>query len=178
MIYTRQGDHGNTKLFTGQVVSKASPVIEFIGLIDELSSMIGVCVSLLDDVDDSEVSEIVDFSTEIEILEEIQHDLYVIGAIAAGSNLEFDTKKEVSNVEAIIDDYEKLLKPLKRFILPGGDIAAANIHLARAKARQIERMAVSVKSKSLLVILPYLNRLSDLLFNMARYINLKMGVSE
>lgn len=177
MIYTRQGDKGNTKLFTGQVVPKSSPIIEFAGLIDELSSLIGLCISYLDEADDDN-EEVIDFSLEIDILLEIQNDLYLIGAIASGAGSEFNTEKEVSNIEATIDDYEKLLKPLKKFILPGGDIAAANVHLARAKARQIERMAVSVNSNSLLVILPYLNRLSDLLFVMARYINYKMGVSE
>jgi len=178
MIYTRQGDRGNTKLFTGQVVSKDSPIIEFIGLIDELSSMIGLCVSFLDDTEGNNDSDIVDFSPEIDILKDFQKDLRIIGAIASGSKLKFDTKTEVSNIEKTIDDYEKLLKPLDNFILPGGDIVASHIHLARAKSRQIERMAVSVNSKSLLTILPYLNRLSDLLFVIARYINYKLGFEE
>lgn len=174
MIYTREGDTGNTKLYGGIVVSKYSPVVEFIGLIDELSSIIGLCVSSLEDVEDGQFS----FDEEVEVLLEIQRDFHKIGAIVSGYGSEFNTIFEVSNIEETINDYEKLLKPLKKFILPGGSVPSSYLHLARTKTRQVERSAVAMNSKSLMQILPYLNRLSDLLFVMARYVNKTMDYDE
>lgn len=171
-IYTRTGDKGETGLASGQRISKASPVIDFIGDLDELNSMLGVCIAMLGDEEDY------DFDAEIEVLEEIQNDLFVVGAIAAGSKKSFDSIQEVSNIEETIDDYEKLLPKLHNFILPGGSLVAANIHYARSLVRELERKLVSLKSDSIAPFIPYLNRLSDLLFVMARYVNREMGFKE
>ena len=171
-IYTKTGDGGNTGLANGQRVSKDSKVIEFVGLLDELNSLLGVCVSEL-----YEVSNF-DFKPEIDVIEEIQKDLFVVGSISVGAKIKFDSAAEVENIEKTIDDYEKLLPKLKNFILPGGSTSAAQIHLARTYARKVERFAVSLKSLSIQPFLPYLNRLSDLLFVMARYINFKEKIQE
>lgn len=171
-IYTRTGDKGATGLANGQRVSKDSKIIEFVGLLDELSSSIGICVSVLYEVED------LDFKEEIEVLEEIQRDLFVVGAIAVGGRVRFDAAAEVGNIEKTIDDYEKLLLQLTNFILPGGSTSAAHIHFARTFARKVERFAVSLKSPSIELFLSYLNRLSDLLFVMARYVNFKEKTPE
>lgn len=170
-IYTRTGDKGATGLANGQRVQKDSKVIEFIGLLDELNSYLGICVSHLYEAD-------FDFSQDIDVLEEIQKDLFVVGAICAGGKLKFDSLKEVENIEKTIDDYEKLLPRLTNFILPGGCLASSHIHYARTFARKVERYAVSLKSPSVETFLPYLNRLSDLLFVMARYVNRKEKIEE
>lgn len=174
-IYTRTGDEGKTGLATGQRVSKDSKVIEFVGSLDELNALVGVCIAEIDAIEDADDDE---FTNEAEVLEDIQRDLFVVGAIAVGANLSFTAGREVSNIEATIDDYEKLLPKLKNFILPGGSKAAASIHHARTIVRKIERQAVALKSPSVEPFLPYLNRLSDLLFVMARYINHKTGIPE
>jgi cob(I)alamin adenosyltransferase len=172
-IYTRTGDKGETGLANGQRVAKDSAVIDFIGNLDELNAFLGMCVSLLYEDGTQE-----DFNVEIEILESIQKDLFKVGAIAAGSKMVFDSSKEVSNIEETINDYEKILPKLKNFILPGGGPAAAQIHITRTLVRRIERQAVALKSKSIHPFLPYLNRLSDLLFVMARYVNFKLKIQE
>lgn len=172
-IYTRTGDKGETGLANGQRVPKDSKVIEFVGSLDELNALIGVCIADIDTIEED-----IDFTEEAEVLEDIQRDLFIVGAIAVGAGLDFTADREVSNIEATIDDYDKLLPKLKNFILPGGSKPASTIHHARTVVRRIERQAVALKSPSVEPFLPYLNRLSDLLFVMARYVNHKMGVPE
>ena len=174
-IYTRTGDKGETGLANGQRVSKDSVVIEFLGNLDELNASIGLCVSNLYD---EELANDEDFKIEIEVLESIQKDLFKVGAIAAGSNMVFNSQSEVSNMEETINDYEELIPKLKNFILPGGCLSGSQLHLTRTLVRKIEREAVSLKSKSVEPFLPYLNRLSDLLFVMARYVNFKTKTRE
>lgn len=171
-IYTRTGDKGETGLANGQRVPKNSPVINFVGHLDELNALIGMCISELDLIDEP------DFSAEADILEEIQKDLFIVGAVAVGAKLDFDSYKEVLNIEKTIDDYEKILPKLKNFILPGGSKVAALIHFTRTNVRNVERGAVALKSPSVQPFLPYLNRLSDLLFCIARYVNRKLQVDE
>ena len=171
-IYTKTGDRGETGLASGQRISKASPVINFVGLLDELNALLGICVAKLDEVDEF------DFSTESEVLEDIQRDLFIVGAAAVGAKVSFNSASEVANIEKTIDDYERLVPRLKNFILPGGSTASAHLHHTRTIARKIERHAVSLNSKSIEPFLPYLNRLSDLLFIMARYVNLKSKIGE
>lgn len=171
-IYTRTGDGGDTSLANGQRINKSSPVIDFVGDLDELNSSLGLCVSYLS------IEKKADFSIEIDILKEIQGDLFKVGAIAAGSNLVFDSSTEVSNIEKTIDDYEDILAPLKNFILPGGSIAGSQLHYTRTLVRKLERKLVALESQSVMQFLPYLNRLSDLLFVMARFVNHKLDQSE
>ena len=174
-IYTRSGDKGTTGLANGQRVSKDSAVIEFVGSLDELNASLGLCVAFLKKERDFQKNK---FNLEVEVLESIQSDIFVVGAIAAGAEMTFDSAVETSNIEKTIDDYENINAPLKNFILPGGSVSSSQIHLTRTFARKIERQAVGLKSESVEAFLPYLNRLSDLLFVMARYINTKLAIKE
>lgn len=169
-IYTRTGDQGTTSLYSNQRVSKGSAVIDFIGSLDELNARLGMCVSSLSELDG--------FDEEIDVLQEIQSDLFRVGAVAAGANIKFYSVKETENIEKTIDDYDKLLPKLKNFILPGGSVQGADLHHARTNVRKIERDAIRFKSASIMSFVPYLNRLSDLLFVMARYVNSKTGKKE
>ncbi len=171
-IYTRTGDKGETGLANGQRISKSSAVIDFVGDLDELNSAIGICVALL------RLIKSRNFEEEIEILEEIQKDLFKVGAIGAGANIKFDAKHEIENIEKTIDDYEKILPKLKNFILPGGSTAGAQLHYTRTLVRKIERKLVALKSESVMEFMPYVNRLSDLLFVMARFVNYQLKIDE
>ncbi len=165
-IYTRKGDKGETSFFGGKRVLKNSLRIETYGTVDELNSIVGVCRSL------NTVSEIDG------ILERIQNDLFVLGAELATVSPPKKSSprilaKDISRLEMEIDTIEALLKPLKHFILPGGNRTAAMIHFARTVCRRAERLAVSLSRKESVsdVSVAYLNRLSDLLFVLARRIN-------
>ncbi len=171
-LYTRTGDKGETSLATGQRVRKDSPIIDFVGQLDELNAILGLCVANLDAIEGSK------FKIEIEILESIQKDLFIVGAIATGAKLEFTSEEEIKNIEKTIDDFEKILPKLTNFILPGGSKTGAMIHFARTNVRNVERAAVAINSPSMQIFLPYLNRLSDLLFMIARYVNIKLGYKE
>lgn len=172
-IYTRTGDDGTTGLIGGKRVTKDSPRIEACGALDELNAAIGVARSqtLPDNVD--------------RVLKLVQEVLFTIGTelvsskeIGAGSTRLGD--EEVRNLEREIDTFESGLAPLKQFILPGGTTAGAQLHMVRALVRRTERRCVSLAGTEKLnpKILRYLNRLSDLCFVLARYINQKQSVSE
>ena len=163
-IYTRRGDKGETALFGGKRVPKDSLRIEAFGTVDELNSVIGICRSLKP-------------AGELDkILEQIQHDLFGLGADLAWVKTLSEKKGEriraadVDRLEQQIDKIEGKLRPLKNFILPGGSAPASMIHFARTVCRRAERLLVRLarteKGGELPVI--YLNRLSDLLFVMAR----------
>ncbi len=172
-IYTRTGDDGTTGLIGGKRVTKDSPRIEACGALDELNAAIGVARSqtLPDDVDRA--------------LKLVQEILFMIGTELAWSK-ETDAGRmrlgdeEVRNLEREIDTFESGLAPLKQFILPGGTPAGAQLHLVRALARRTERRCVSLAGTEKLnpKILRYLNRLSDLCFVLARYINQQQSVLE
>ena len=170
-IYTKTGDKGNTKVFdkkTGQLtkISKDSCKISSIGAIDELNSYLGVVKS----VSDAEVAVFV---------EEIQANLFVINSILAGGKLKF-TSLKVKKLERQIDIWEGALPVLKNFIFYGGGTSASNIFYARALCRRAERELVSYAKiyKVNQSIFKYVNRLSDYLFMMARYINFKNNIEE
>ncbi len=175
-IYTRTGDKGQTSLASGKRVSKASDRVDAYGTVDEFSSMLGVVIAHLN-------------ASEREIkkeLENIQHDLFAIGAVLAspaGKNQEVRSKnlgKRVETFERVIDRLTKTLPPLKNFILPGGGKAGAFLHMARTVCRRAERhiIALSQKEQVDAGIIPYFNRLSDLLFTMARFVNQKQKKKE
>jgi len=172
-IYTRTGDDGTTGLIGGKRVSKDSPRIEACGSLDEVNALLGVVRShaLPDRVD--------------KILSIIQEHLFTIGAeLATPEGTERKGKElgdeEVRKLESEIDIFEEGLQPLKQFILPGGAPAGGELHLARAVARRAERHCVSLSrfEKINPRILSYLNRLSDLLFVLARYVNLQQSALE
>lgn len=174
-IYTKTGDKGETGLFGGRRVSKASPRVEAYGTVDELNAFIGLARSY------SSESDIRD------MLVEIQRNLFELGADLA-TPIEVQSTRpiprisdvEVSNVEQAIDRLESKLEPVRRFILPSGHPEAAVLHTARAVCRRAERLvvALSIRESVNPKVIIYLNRLSDLLFEMARTVNARKAVSE
>ena len=173
-IYTKTGDRGQTSLFGGTKVSKASARIVAYGTVDELNCAIGFCRAL-------GVPAGVDA-----FLKRIQNDLFRLGAeLASGEGAPPPTappvgEAEVAELERMIDGMEAELPPLKNFILPGGTPAGAAAHLARAVCRRAERLVVelSEKEKVRSEVVVYLNRLSDALFVASRRINALSGASE
>jgi cob(I)alamin adenosyltransferase len=177
-IYTRSGDSGDTGLFGGQRVRKDDVRVEAYGTVDELNALLGVAVSVSQDPDLAR------------LLTHIQHDLFSLGADLATpeSAGEKHGRAVVSRVddgaatrlEHEIDRLESELAPLNRFILPGGSPLAAQLHLARTVCRRAERRCVRVLDSETVNpnIVRYLNRLSDLLFVMARAANARAGVQD
>jgi cob(I)alamin adenosyltransferase len=175
-IYTKTGDKGETSLLGGNRVHKDDLRIEAYGTVDELNSVIGIVRSM-------KAPRTVD-----RILERIQNDLFIVGAdLAAPLSLSRRTAKvpridrrRISAIEAIIDQIQRKLPPLKRFILPGGSQVSSHLHLARAVCRRAERRTVQLGRAQKInpSILSYLNRLSDLLFILARSANQKARAKE
>jgi cob(I)alamin adenosyltransferase len=175
-IYTKTGDLGKTSLIGGTRVPKSDLRIESYGTIDELNSFIGF---IGDQVTDERSKK---------ILREVQDRLFTIG-----SSLACDPEKEpkmklpdlkeedVRLLESEIDEMNKVLRPMKSFILPGGSMAISSAHLARCVCRRAERNCVGMIEHEMFVdplIVKYLNRLSDYLFVLARYIGHLTGVAE
>lgn len=171
-IYTRTGDSGETSLANGNRVPKSSELIMFVGALDELNSHLGICNSHMRNNSEN------DFSNEILIIESIQNDLFVIGSISAAANLNFDVEKSVSRLENFIDQYEEILPKLTNFILPGGSLESSKVQLARACCRRTELLGHTISYSDIKNLMPYLNRLSDFLFVLARYLNHKQGIVE
>jgi len=170
-IYTRTGDTGQTSLFGGSRVAKSDPRIEAYGTVDELSSFIGVARA-------SSVPQSVD-----EQLRQAQLDLFEIGAHLASPGTSRFPGVEVSRIEDLehaIDAMTSELAPLTSFILPGGALAAAHLHVARTVCRRAERLVVALQDDSAATksTIAYLNRLSDYLFVAARFANFKAGVPD
>ncbi|MBI3620405.1 cob(I)yrinic acid a,c-diamide adenosyltransferase [Candidatus Roizmanbacteria bacterium] len=167
-IYTKTGDGGTTALFGGQRLSKGDLRIETYGKLDELTSFLGLVISKIKKKE------------EKILLLTIQKELYEIMAVLAGkpSGLDF-LKKSVASMEKRIDKIEFRLPKLTRFILPGGTELSALFHVVRVTCRDAERSLVRFYdtqknlTPNLLGILSYLNRLSDLFFDMARAHNKK-----
>lgn len=174
-IYTKTGDAGTTGLFGGPRVSKDDHRICAYGTIDELNAVLGVVRSSpLDSEMDS-------------ILQNVQEGLFSIGAELATPfpeqhDLKWKGDSAVEEMEQMIDRWDALLPPLRQFILPGGSQAAANLHLARTICRRAEREVVGLSHdphvSDLSRIIVYLNRLSDLLFVMARTANRMANVPD
>lgn len=171
-IYTKTGDDGTTSLFSGGRVAKHHLRVESYGTIDELNSVLGVARTCKPDGD--------------AWLARIQHQLFNLGADLATPldaksswivRMDTDTVRWLENT---IDEMTEQLPELKNFILPGGSPAAAHIHVARTICRRAERLAVLLRESEPIGehVLPYLNRLSDFLFTLARWENLKAGISE
>lgn len=164
-IYTRTGDKGLTSLFDSTRVSKSSERVETYGTIDELNSLIGSVIAHMENSDDFVKKE----------LEKIQNDLLEIGAsLANPKSLSIkELKNRPTDFEEQIDKMTDKLPELKNFILPGGGKAGSLLHVARTTARKAERRIVGLLQSENIDqdIVIYVNRLSDLLFTMARYVN-------
>jgi cob(I)alamin adenosyltransferase len=175
-IYTRTGDKGATGLIGGTKVLKNDIRIETYGTVDELNSWIG---NINDQLQDEE------FRPQ---LKEIQDRLFTIGsALATDGDKEPKMKlpdlhaADVDFLERLIDSMTEALPPMKSFILPGGHPVVSSIHIVRCVCRRAERLAVSMQQLELFVdekVIQYLNRLSDYLFTLARYVAHKLGVEE
>ena len=176
-IYTKTGDTGQTGLFGGGRVAKDDIRVEAYGDVDELNAVIGMarCIEMMPRID--------------EVLVPIQRDLFAIGALLAtpdrermASHLEKARIDEarITELELAIDDGESELEPLRAFIIPGGTPKAAALHVARTVCRRAERHVVRLQHEVELPVLAviYLNRLSDLLFTLARLANRRAGAGE
>ena len=176
-IYTKTGDSGDTGLFGGGRVPKDDPRVEAYGDVDELNATLGMARAV-------EPMPRID-----EVLIPVQRDLFSIGALLATPDLDkmhnhlvkanIDERR-IKDLEHAIDDCDKELEPLKAFVIPGGSRKGAVLHVARTVCRRAERRVVrlqhDVEIPSLVVI--YLNRLSDLLFMLARVANVRTGAGE
>jgi len=173
-IYTRTGDTGETGLLGGARVDKNALRVEAYGEVDEANAAIGVARA---QVKDREIGS---------ILDSIQRDLFSVGALLADRDGKFRSEKveigaaDVERLERHIDHFEAGLPPLARFILPGGSAGAAALHLARGVSRRAERRLVALaRAESVSpALLAYLNRLSDLLFVLARSENRGQNLEE
>ena len=167
-IITKTGDQGVTRLGDGSKVSKASPRMMAIGGIDELNTCIGILRAYID-------------NTEIfEYLVIIQHQLLVSGSQLANSNRCSLQARHVEFLEDWAASLMLQLDPVQDFVLPGGSQAAAHCHMARVTCRRTERylIAANLTEDYISVMMQYLNRLSDVLFILARVLNKEQGVSE
>jgi cob(I)alamin adenosyltransferase len=169
-IYTRGGDAGQTSLGDGSRVSKLDPRIAAYGTVDELNSLLGLVLAERTLTPDLRAT-----------LERVQNDLFDLGADLAVPFVEGDdrlrvTQPMIDELEHACDTFNEPLPELKSFVLPGGTEAAARVHVARAVCRRAEREALEANGNPLAVV--YLNRLSDLLFILARAANALAGVHE
>ena len=170
-IYTKMGDDGETGLFHGPRVSKDDARIEAYGTVDELSALLGVARATTG------------MPTELDdVLRRIQHDLFGLGAELATPRPEdhgtqFEAEARIAWIEQQIDRFEASLPELTTFILPGGTMAAARLHHARVVCRRAERRVVTFAQTDdgPHTSIAYLNRVSDILFVLARFANHSAG---
>jgi cob(I)alamin adenosyltransferase len=171
-IYTKTGDDGTTGLIGNKRVKKSNPRIATYGVVDELNAAIGIILS-------SKLGKDIH-----NLLTRIQNDLFVVGADLANPNLNNKSNRVTSEMvlflEKEIDKLEEKLSPITFFILPGGDLIASQIHLARAICRRAEINIVKLSETDKInnQCLVYMNRLSDLLFVVARTINKRKKISD
>jgi cob(I)alamin adenosyltransferase len=176
-IYTKTGDEGQTGLFGGGRVSKDDPRVEAYGDVDELNAVLGLARAL-------EMMPRID-----EVLVPIQRDLFSIGALLSTPDLEkmHDhlakaqvDESRIRELEQAIDACDNELEPLRAFIVPGGTSKAAALHVARTVCRRAERRVIHLQRNVEIpqIVVVYLNRLSDLLFTLARVANTRAGAGE
>jgi cob(I)alamin adenosyltransferase len=174
-VYTRAGDDGTTALGGGQRVRKDSLRIEAYGTVDELNSVIGVAVAMGLDAEMRErffvIQQVLfNLGSDLCILEEDKKRFAVPGIEA----------RHVEQLETWMDEWNEQLEPLRSFVLPGGDLCAAQLHVARTVCRRAERLAIALSREEPVgaFVVPYLNRLSDFLFVGARYRAKVSGVGD
>ncbi len=167
-IITRTGDDGSTMLGNGSRLLKNDIRIQCLGEVDELNSLLGLVRSLIDDADISQ------------ILFQIQHDLFDMGAELSQPDKSLITQAYLAFIEQKAEFYNASLAPLREFILPGGSTVIAYLHLARTQCRRVERSLVTLDQQQTAnpQSLQYMNRLSDLFFILARYCALSDGQQE
>jgi len=175
-IYTRTGDAGETGLADGRRVAKDHPRIEAIGEVDTLNSQLGLLLAELIEQQPSHPG----FAELIEVLAPCQHRLFDLGGELAMPDYQALQAVEIERLEAAIDRWNEEVGPLTNFILPGGSRLIAQAHLCRSSARGAERRCGQLNTVEPLrgELLAYINRLSDLLFVVARLIARRQGVDE
>jgi cob(I)alamin adenosyltransferase len=175
-IYTKTGDKGTTSLIYGQRVAKNDLRVEAYGTCDETNSMIGLALSHLNQ-ESFEGKEII-----IQFFHKIQTNLFHVGAELAtpkGKEVKWSLKSsDIEEMEKQIDEWTEGLPALTNFILPGGHPSGAAFHVARTMTRRAERIAVTLGEEANPLVIAYLNRLSDLLFVTARFVNHQLGQKE
>ncbi len=181
-VYTRTGDKGFTKLVGGKKVAKDAPRIEAYGTVDELNSVLGLARVFNDDNKErSAAGQRLD-----EIFRRLQNELFDLGSeLATPPDFSYEgmhrvSKGEVEALEHLIDECQKDLAPLNSFILPGGGKVGAFLHQARTVCRRAEREVLRLSREEALGEWPlkYLNRLSDLLFVLSRWVSKQLGEPE
>jgi cob(I)alamin adenosyltransferase len=173
-IYTKSGDKGETSLFGGGRVSKNNLRIKAYGTVDELNSILGLAASFTDD------------KKLAEEIKNLQNQLFILGSDLATPldknkvKIQRVSDMEITFLESRIDFYDEKLPELRNFILPGGSNSASYLHFARTVCRRAEREIVALAEKEEIGIdvVKYINRLSDLLFMLARFANIVSGTSE
>lgn len=170
-IYTRFGDQGKTKLVDGSTVEKSDPRVDAYGSVDELNSSVGLAISFLKKINNTEAM--------VSNFEKIQHHLFRIGSLLACSDkkvaqsLPQIDQQHILFLENLIDQLSEPLPELRNFILPGGHETASQLHMCRTICRRSERKLTQIKNEVQSNCLIYLNRLSDLFFVAARWVNQK-----
>ena len=175
-LYTGTGDQGETALFGGRRVPKDDPRVEAYGSVDELNSALGVAVAFLRQ------------KRIAAALQSIQNELFNIGSELASESgpkaergrMFIDPERKIAGLERLIDEHDAKVLPLRTFILPSGTRAGTLLHLARGVCRRAERAVVRLSHQEDVnpQLVVYLNRLSDLLFVLARYVNKAAGKPE
>ena len=173
-IYTKTGDAGETSLFDQTRVRKSDARVDAYGEVDELNACLGVARSAVSDAD---ITSLID---------ELEKDLFALGSRLADPSARIASRvtkavigpANVTKLEEAIDRLETELPPLRAFILPGGSPGGAALHFARTVCRRAERRAVALGEGVEPILVVYLNRLSDLLFVMARAVNRRAGIAE
>ncbi len=174
-LYTRKGDDGTTALGSNTRVSKEDLRVQAYGTVDELNSFLGLAMA------HGLVPRLA------EVVPVIQNELFHLGSdlcFTEEDKAEFNIPqietRHVQKLEALSDEFTEAVGPLDNFILPGGSVGAANLHVARTVCRRAERLVVSLAHEEAVgqYVLPYLNRLSDTLFAMARYENFMRDIPE
>lgn len=168
-IYTKFGDQGKTALIGGSVLPKDSPRVEACGSVDELNAVLGLAIAFMEP------------GPAAESLSRIQKDLFIIGSELAGGKKRISPSR-AGELEKEIDAMWAELPPLKHFVVPGGSKTASLLHLARTVCRRAERQVVRLSNQEKKKVNPeiiiYLNRLGDLLFTHARYVNYRKRKEE
>ena len=180
-IYTKSGDKGMTSLYDGSIIGKNNKILDCIGDIDELNSEIGYVISILNEKMRNKITEYINILTTIQSL------LFDMGGIIANpsnNELRFDIDSKYVNIlEKSIDNMTEVMPKLVNFILPGGNLEMASLHRCRTICRRAERRLVDLKTSELDVKVDlncyiYINRLSDFLFTLSRYIGYIENIDE
>lgn len=171
---TRHGDKGETILANGRVLKKDDAIVEFMGALDELNAAIAVARTFTKVWPEKQSRQ--QTANLAGILKQIQHELFHMNALVAGEKVpEMPLKQKTAYWEVVIDGMDIQLEPLKKHILPGGSRVSTLLHMSRATCRKAERIATTLSNQEGLEMyydmLQYLNRLSDLLFILARLVN-------